>query len=514
MNIDGLREQLGAGARVEQYISTRTLYSRDCWPFLNLHARAGAPGRWLPDAVVFPETESDVSVCVEWAREHRVPIVPYGGGSGVAGAAVPTSGGIIVDLKRLDSLELSLADTGLAWVGAGWLGARLEQALNNRGLSLGHFPSSLGCSTVGGYVATRSAGQLSTRHGKIEDLVVGLRVLLPSGQIKETFADEQDSAGLWLGSEGCLGIILSVLLRVESRPTFVRARGFAARSVEEGLDAMREVLHQGHRPAAMRLYDEFDTLISGARKAGRGQQKRPPHWLADVLAVDKAAARSLALRAATAMLSRVPAGSLLLNRAADRAYDSCLLIASVEEASEDVAEASSIDVFSTLTDRLQDLGTAPGDYWYAHRYAVSYKLSPLMEAGLFVDTMEVATSWTNLNTLYKAVKTAVAPLAFIMAHFSHAYSGGCSIYFTFAGFARDDDDALAQYERVWSAAQDGVLRGGGSLTHHHGVGIMKASRLNDDHNGAAPFFDRIKAQLDPDSLMNPGKLWHTPKAFP
>ena len=238
------------------------LYARDCWPELLIQTRAGRHAIHPPDAIVVPADERDVVEVVRFCREHRVPLVPYGAGSGVTGAGVPVRGGIILDMKALDHLDLSMAEAGLVRIGAGWLGMRLEHELNRHGLTLGHFPSSIGCSTFGGYVATRSAGQFSSRYGKIEDMVVGVRYVDHHGEIVETFAERHDTTQLVVGSEGTLGVILDAWARVEPLPTARRYRGFVAPTIEDGTDAIRRVLQQGYRPACVRLYDEFDTFIS------------------------------------------------------------------------------------------------------------------------------------------------------------------------------------------------------------------------------------------------------------
>ena len=226
----------------------RTSYARDCWPDRNLRARSGAPPEFPPDAVITPACVKDVQHIARWAREHATPVVPFGAGSGVAGGTLALRGGVMIDAKLLDGLDTTRASDGMATAGAGWVGARLEHELGRRGLTLGHFPSSLGCSTLGGYLATRSAGQLSTRHGKIEDLVVSARMVLPDGSLADSFGFEQDPLPLWIGSEGTIGFFVDATLRIERRPSARRARGFAVPSIQEGLEAMRRVLRAGTGP--------------------------------------------------------------------------------------------------------------------------------------------------------------------------------------------------------------------------------------------------------------------------
>lgn len=515
---DDLRSALSRDARISEAPGERALYSRDCWPYLNLVTRAGVASVHPPDLVVFPADESDVVATVRWCASRRVPLVPVGGASGVTGAAVPVRGGVALDMKALDALDSTLGEAGLVRAGAGWLGARLEHELNRRGLTLGHFPSSILCSTVGGYVATRSAGQLSSRHGKIEDMVVGVRFVDATGTIRQSWGPDWDATQVLVGSEGTLGVVLDAWLRVEPAPIHRRYRGFSCPSVPAGTDAIRRILQAGLRPAVVRLYDEFDTYIAGARKAGRPEPEpsrlasRLQRWLG--ARIDKVEARQRAIAAANGLFGRTMGAPLVLNALAGRAYDECLLILGVEEPDVELADAHATDVFGVAAETLTDLGAAPGEHWYAHRYAVSYKMSPLIEAGLFVDTMEVATTWDNLTHLYDSVRAALARHVFVMAHFSHAYPTGCSIYFTFAGFAASDATSIQRYERTWNDAMEAVVAAGGSLTHHHGIGLMKAPRLEDDQTGGRQLFDLLKRELDPHDMLNPGKLWHTSEAFP
>lgn len=314
-----------------------------------------------------------------------------------------------------------------------------------------------------------------------------------------------------------MGVILGAWLRVEARPVHRRARGFAAPDVATGLQTMRHLLQAGHRPSVLRLYDEFDTFISGARKAGV-PQKEAALWREALAAwnprgLASADARGIALRLANGLLSRTFGGPLALNQLADRVYDSCLLIVGVEEVDEGLVEASAADVFGAVSDHVQDLGPGPGAHWYENRHAVSYKMSPLIDAGLFVDTMEVAAPWSRLHELYTEVKRALAGRVFIMAHFSHGYVCGGSIYFTFAGFSRDAADAEQTYRTVWAEAMRAVHRVGGAVTHHHGVGVLKASHLECDQSGGGSLYQAARSTLDPHDILNPGKLWHVEGHF-
>ena len=513
-----LRDCLSPDASVTAAATARMLYARDAWPRLSLLGRAGKRAISRPDLVVHAGCVDDVVQVVAFARSQALPIVPFGAGSGVCGAAVPIRGGISLDTKRLLDLDLSRAGEGLIRAGAGWIGQRLEHELQRHGFTLGHFPSSIGCSTVGGYLATRSAGQYSTRFGKIEDMVVSLRFVDGEGRLQQSNASSADLTQLLVGSEGMLGVIVDAWLRVEPAATTGRLfRGFWCASVEQGLEAMRFALQRGHQPAVFRLYDPFDSVISGARKATDGALVLPtdpqswsrggsPSWLPPSLT--PAELKPRLFRIANEFMARRPDATHWLNLLAERAGGKgCLLIAGVEEASDADANLLGEALFADLGARLDDLGAAPGQYWFAHRHDVSFKMAPILASGMFVDTMEVSAPWPRVAALYDAVHAAVEGEAFVMAHFSHAYTSGCSIYFTFAGFGADEADCLARYDRVWQAGLSAVAAFGAATTHHHGVGLLKAPFLPSDQPGGAPLFAAARAALDPAGRLNPGKLW-------
>src|SRR5689334_947469 len=244
-------------------------YARDMWPRLLIAYRDGIPAHHRPHAVVWRE---HVAV-VKLARSLGVPIVPYGGGSGVCGGAVPLFGGITIDTKRMQQLRSVRADELICDVEAGLSGERFERELARRGYTFGHFPSSIYCSTVGGWLATRAAGQLSTKYGKVEDRVAGLTVVTGRGEVIETDGPNRALRGpnwtqLLVGSEGTLGLITSARLRVSPAPQLRVFRGFEVPNVAAGVEAIRRVLQRGLRTAVVRLYDELDTFLNSMKSGG------------------------------------------------------------------------------------------------------------------------------------------------------------------------------------------------------------------------------------------------------
>jgi alkyldihydroxyacetonephosphate synthase len=509
---DALRGAL-SGIVGEGRVSTREAdlrtYARDMWPRLLLAVREGAVAEHPPDAVVWPETAEEVAAIVRLARSRHVPVVPYGAGSGVCGGAMPLHGGITVDLKRMDRI-LDIDDRDLVVEAeCGINGERLERALAAKGLTLGHFPSSIYCSTLGGWLAARSGGQMSTRYGKIEDMVLGVTAVTGRGDILTTGRHGRVQAGpdwtqLLVGSEGTLAVLTSGRLRVRRAPAARHFRGFSFARIPAGLEAIRRVLQRGLRPAVIRLYDEFDSWMAlrphdkakEAHASGALPGLAPP-------ASKKGLLRGLiggALDRPRALNALVELGAQKLLR------PGCLLIVGVEGA-EPRARVEADVVFGEL-ERAggKDLGEGPGKDWFARRYSVSYNMSKVFESGAFVDTMEVASTWERLMDLYEGVRAALQRHAFVMAHFSHAYSEGCSIYFTFAGHAPTRHTAEAKYDALWRDGMLAATRAGGTISHHHGVGLLKGPYMAEEHRESMALLHALKQTLDPDGIMNPGKL--------
>jgi alkyldihydroxyacetonephosphate synthase len=489
----------------------RMAWGRDCWPLGILWTRGGQVTVHLPDFIASPGTVDEVVALVNLARESGTPIVPYGAGSGVCGGALGQAGGFTLDLKRFDHRALD-ASRWTVRAGAGAIGMHLETDLQRRGFTLGHYPSSLYCSSLGGYLAARSAGQLSSRYGKIEDMCLSLQAVAGTGEVLESARCRPDLTQLLIGSEGTLAVLTEATLRIEPAPAERVYRGFQFHSIDAALEAIRELIQAGFQPSVVRLYDEFDTLV--ARRGGHASASPEGAGAEGLLAQLRQHAYARAVRpmqatlrrAAEGLLKRVFGSPLWLNRAVGVLPAGVMLILGFE-GELGLTSARAAAAFERLRAAGDDLGEEPGEHWLQNRFAVSYKQSPMMDLGAFVDTMEVSTTWDNLANLYRTVRGAVAPHAFIMAHFSHVYPPGSSIYFTFAGFAEDGQPIQELYQRTWRAASAAVMRSGSSVTHHHGAGLSKGGYLEADHRGGSALYGLLKRRLDPAGVLNPGKLW-------
>jgi alkyldihydroxyacetonephosphate synthase len=524
---DTLASALGALIGAENVLTSgpdTLAYARDCWPRLTMQARDGfAAALTRPLCVVQPTTEDEVARVVRFAEAEGVALVPYGAGSGVCGGAAPTQPSITVDVKRLRHLDVD-ADRLTARVGPGVIGQHLETALLRQGLTMGHYPSSLYCSSVGGYVAARSAGQYSSRYGKMEDLTESLRCVVGGGEVVDTEEAQRswgvDLLPLLIGSEGTLGVITEATVRLSRAPAHRRYAGWLMPDAQTGTDAARRIMQAGVRPAVFRLYDQPDTLLGrhkGGHKGAHDADTQTPLGARLMRRAKAALGAAMAAPDVQALVQRVKHGlmtralgqPLALNRLLGMAPGkACLLVFGLEGEREEV-EAAAAYCDPILNHAGQPLGPEPGEHWYQTRFKVSYKLSPTLDTGAFLDTMEVSTGWSNLMRLYEAVRGAMAPHALVLAHFSHVYPHGCSIYFTFAGFAHDHEALLVRYDAAWAAGLGAVAAAGGSVAHHHGVGQSKAAYMRFDHVGGAPLFDKLKAVFDPHGIMNPGKVWTT-----
>lgn len=487
------------GVTVSGSTPDKIAYARDLWPRRLLDVRAGRPALHQPAAVVWPRTTEEVVRCVRFARESGHVLVPFGAGSGVCGGVDPDPRTLVMDLKLMRDWRID-REQPLLDVGPGAAGLTLEEDVQREGFTIGHFPSSILCSTPGGWIAARGAGQCSGLYGKIEDMVASVECVLGTGDVVELRRrfDGPNMVPLIVGSEGTLGVITRCKLRLHPVPRSRAFTAFSFGSIEAGWDAMRRLFQAGLRPAVSRLYDPIDSTImkqgsvraEGKPRAGRSRSK--------TRALLKPLARSL-LRAPRLLNAAIEAaeGNLL---------GGCTLVLVFEGTSEVVEHDRARAEQLCARAGGRELGEGPARKWFAHRYSVSYRQSPVFRMGAFSDTMEVAAPWSRLEELYDSVRHALGKHVLVMAHLSHAYPDGCSIYFTFSGSAKNDDEALALYDRAWHDALGTAIDAGGTLSHHHGVGRSKAPRLGEELGYGVELVHRLMQAWDPDRLLNPGNL--------
>ena len=474
---------------------------RDLWPRATLEMRDGRlpPS---PDAVVWPRNADEVAQVLAAAARSSAPVVAYGAGSGVCGGAAGLEGAWVVDLKRMNRLMAIDPDRGVAWAQPGLLGQHFEDLLAREGWRSAHSPSSIACSTVGGWAAARGAGQFSSRYGVFDDMLLAASAEAPTGRVRAgawCLPGESDPLPLLCGSEGTLAVLTDLAVRVVPIAPRRWLRGYALPSLEAAWDTMRRLMQLEVEPFVLRLYDPIDTRIGGPARAAKRSKKA--HAPAGRQLVERLRSAVESVPALREHLLELPlALPRLVNRLADSLGDEVLLVVGWE--GDDAAVSAAVADATPALASARDLGPDPGEHWYAHRHDVSYKLAPVFAGGGWADTMEVASTWSRLPALHDAVRAALGERTLVMAHFSHAYREGCSIYFSFAGRG-----GVETYDATWQAGLAAAREAGGTVTHHHGVGQLKATAAAREAGAALRIWREAKDALDPTGLLNPGRLF-------
>ncbi len=448
--------------------------------------RAGAP-EGAPDAVLRPAGHEQVRAVLQECARSSVAVVPWGGGTSVVGGVAPLRGEhaavVALDMGCMgEVLELDRQSRTVT-VQAGIRAVALERALAASGLTLGHVPQSYEYVSLGGCAATRSAGQASSGYGRIEQMVLGLRLMAPAGEI-DLAAVPASAAGpelrrLLVGSEGTLGVISELSLRVRAAPLERVYEGVFFADFAAGVETLRELAQQRACPEVARLSDQAETRMSLALAGERGIKGR---------------------------LGRTYLGL--------RGYrEGCLAILGFEGKSSEIASRRKRALALARRGGGLAVGRSPGEAWLRSRFSAPYLRDELLTQGVMVETLETATQWSNVQALHRAVSAAIAESlsaggtpGLVMCHVSHLYETGASLYFTFLARQREGEE-LEQWRAAKQAASRAIVSGGGTITHHHAVGRDHAPWIEDEvgREGVA-VLRALKAELDPAGIMNPGKL--------
>jgi alkyldihydroxyacetonephosphate synthase len=446
--------------------------------------RAGAP-EGAPDAVVLPGSHEQLRAVLELCQRGSLAVVPFGGGTSVVGGLSPLvgeHGGVIaLDTSRLAAVLAIDRTSRTVTVEGGLRAPALERQLAARGLTLGHFPQSYEYVSLGGCAATRSAGQASSGYGSIAKMIVGLRLAAPAGDV-ELPAVPATAAGpglrqLLVGSEGTLGVIDQLSLRVRRAPEERLYEGVFFRDFDAGLGALRMLAQEHAMPELARLSDEPETRVALALSASGGAR--------DALGRAYLAARGY--------------------------RGGCLAILGFEGSGEHRARRQQARRLIRKAGGLA-LGRGPGEAWLASRFAAPYLRDELLTHGVMVETLETATQWSNLARLHRRVGEAIAAelrrgagAGLVMCHVSHLYETGASLYFTFLALRGEDE--IERWRAVKRAAGDAIVAGGGTITHHHAIGRDHAAWMPREIGSTGSSALRaLKQALDPHAIMNPGKL--------
>lgn len=470
--------------------------TRDLWRLR--HGRV----TYAPDCVLFPDNEDQIVAILRAADQCGVVLVPFGGGSNVAGCLEihrPDSRMVAaINLRGYNRVLAIDKESGTARVEAGILGPDLEMALNAEGLTLGHVPDSFPYSTLGGWVATRSSGMLSDSYGNIEDMVLSLRMAAPAGIVTTRdvphASNGPDAKRLCIGSEGALGIITEITVCVREMPPRREFRGYLFPDFPAGVEAMRDCRRLGATPALTRLNDPDKTQLSAAfRRKTAGVQDVVAHGFKWYLR----RVRGMDLECA------------------------CLLIAAFEGDRKSVAwQRRRVEKIYRRHGAI-GLGRGPGEAFAEGKFDLPYIRDFLMDHNVIVDVSETSTVWNNVLPLYRsAMDTYRAALrrggrkSWVGCHVSHSYTAGVSLYFSFAFACRvgadgkvDPSVELEHFLAAKRAGLDCFAASGATLSHHHAVGYEHLPWLVEESPVAGgTVLDAIKARLDPHGIMNPGKL--------
>lgn len=460
-------EEVVGSEHISTKESDRLVYATDWFWLPQMWLDRGEPPT-MPDYIVHPASAAEVAAVLKIANNYRIPVVPWGGGSGSQGGALSTFGGIMLDTKRLNRIieidEKSLTVTAQAGIN----GSQLEWALNEKGLTLPHYPASANCATLGGYLAPRGTGTISTKYGKAEDMVLSMEVVLPTGEIIRTPPVPQHAAGpdffrLFLGSEGTFGVITEATMQVDYLPQTRLLRALLFDSLSNAIEAGRLMMTRRLDPLVIRLYDPEST--ASRVKAILGYEM---HGAYMVLGFDG---------------------------------DADLAALQEQKALEICRELGA-----------QDLGREPGEKWWNHRYDFYYPPTNLKLPWMY-GTTETVTTYDKIENLYWAEKRAVEEtyadwdIKFI-GHFSHWFHWGVMVYtrFIIENPPEDAREAVRLHNRVWNTAMTAVLENGGMVNEHHGVGLKLSRFMQRQYGPAWPLLQRIKDTLDPNGIMNPGKV--------
>jgi alkyldihydroxyacetonephosphate synthase len=418
----------------------------------------------LPDFITWPEDSSQISEILKFANKEKIPVIPFAEGSSVVGGSLPIFGGIVIDMKKFNDV-LSINDQNLTVTAqAGINGMNLERYLNAKGYTSGHIPQSLYTSSLGGWLGHKAAGQFSTKYGKIEDIVLGFEVILPNGAILDFDPIPRNSTGpqfdkLFIGAEGTLGIITKATLKIWPAPEKRTLISYSFPTIEDSFTAARNILREHIFPAVIRIYDHSET---------------ERHF-----------------------------------EQIDKAKDRVMVVFVCEGNSKLVDLEEKITRAKCEQYNGVDCGETPVEHWFETRFRVT-ETSSMPPYKIVFDTIEVASSWDNAAEVYHNVLNNMDNLKGILmitAHVSHFYPNGVGIYFSWGGVPPRDMSELEFYQEGWDTVIKAVIDAGGSIAHHHGIGINRSHWMEKEWGSAMKYLIKIKELLDPNNILNPGKIY-------
>ena len=418
-----------------------------------------------PDIVVRPKSAEEVSKVLKIANYYKIPVHTWGGGSGSQGSALPMAGGIILDIKRMNRL-ISIDEESRSITGeAGMIFQTFESYANEHGYSIMHIPSCLTCGTIGGALAHRGIGIMSTKYGKIDDMCLNLEIVLPNGDIINTLPVPKHAAGpdlnqIFIGSEGTLGVITRASFKLVKIPETRLFRAFLFKDFSTGIHACRDIV-QRVKPSILRLFDQAETVSI----------------IKDVIGFDKPGA--------------------FMNLAV--------------EGEKSFADLEMKIVFEICEKYgAEDLGSDYGEKWYQNRITFFYP-GHIMNNPQMFGTMDTVSSYENMEKIYWAMKHSVEdnfPNVRFIAHCSHWYDWGTMLYdrFIMDEPPEDPEEAIRLHNQIWNAGVRAAMENGGVINDHHGIGLKLSRLMKEQYGPAMQVLEGLKKSLDPNGIMNPYKL--------
>lgn len=452
----------------------------------------------VPDLVVFPASEEQVEQLVEAALRHGIVLIPYGGGTNVTDAlrcsADETRTIVSVDMTRMNRIRWIDPVDQTACIEAGAVGRHINDALGRHGYTLGHEPDSVEFSTLGGWVATHASGMKKNRYGNIEDIVLDVRVVTPQGVLERPTAAPRESVGAadarrWIfGSEGCLGIVTSAIVKVFPLPETQVYGSIVFPEFESGTSFLYELQRAGNVPASVRLVDNMQFQLSQMLKPrSRGVKKL------------KSAVEKL-------FVTRVKGFDV-------ETMSACTLVYEGSRA-QVMAQQKQTNAIAKKHGGLAG-GSENGKRGYALTFGIAYLRDWVMNHYLIAESFETSVPWSRVPDVCEGVKRRLREehakrglpgKPYITCRITQLYEAGVAVYFYFAFYFKDvAGDPSKLYAEIEHAARDEVLRQGGSLSHHHGIGkIRQAFVPRIASVGTRAFAQRVKQAVDPSNVFAAG----------
>lgn len=438
-------------------------HETDTWPLRMVEKTIGHVLEG-PLCVIKPANTAEVSKILTYLNEHKVPVVPYGGGSGVTGGAEPKKESVVIDVSNMKKIIHLDEDNLTVTAQSGIILRDLETYLNQNNYTGGHFPQSIELAQLGGLVSTRSSGQFSTKYGNIEDLLLGLEAVLPTGEIIRINDVPRRSVGpdlrhIFLGAEGTMGIITEVTLKTFEKTSDRWLGAYTFASMEEGLKTMQKFIRTGWNPAVTRLHDPIEA------------ERSYPNYVEE--------------------------------------GESILLI--ISEGPEGYAQTEGRALDNIIqANNGKPLGEKPLIEWLEKRNKTD-ELEIFTSQGIIVDTIEIAANWSNVATIYNEVltnlKKSVPEIMVASGHASHSYDQGTNIYFMLGAMPEQNlTEVRRVYDAIWRTVVETTLEHNGTICHHHGIGKVRAEWVPKDLGSSYQVLEKIKQSLDPNGIMNQGTL--------